>query len=104
MVNRPERAFIQRKFFSRDIDQKLIDNPILQIRTNPRVQLKTQLRNAIRDTFDIVYIGHLTSIDSHVGLVEAFLTLHEIEYKWDMLLSSTQIRITITQSELDREV
>jgi len=65
---RRDLAYIQRRLFTNDINKKLAENPLIQIRSDVKLQMKRQVRNALRDTFDIPTRhadAWATAIDSH---------------------------------------
>ncbi len=46
-------AHLQKRLFTTDINKKLAEHPSLRLQKNPKVRLRRQLRNALRDTFDL---------------------------------------------------
>jgi len=66
--SRQDLAYFQRRLFTNDISKKLAENPLIQIRSDVKLQMKRQVRNALRDTFDIPTRhadAWATAIDSH---------------------------------------
>jgi hypothetical protein len=63
-------AHLQRRLFTKDINQKLADAPFIRLRKDARAKLHNQLRNALRDTFDLP-TAHAEAwakvIDSHAA-------------------------------------
>lgn len=67
-TERRDLAYVQRRLFTNDINKKLAENPLIRITNDIKLQMKKQLRNALRDTFDIPTRhadAWATAIDSH---------------------------------------
>jgi hypothetical protein len=46
-------AHLQKRLFTSDINKKLAEHPALRLKKSPKVRLRRQLRNALRDTFNL---------------------------------------------------
>lgn len=69
-TNNDDLAHLQRRIFTTDINRKIADAPFIRLRKDARTKLHNQLRNALRDTFDLP-TAHAEAwakvIDSHAA-------------------------------------